>query len=363
MGVPKVMDFWVDNITNFIIDDINIEIKNKKDWDITTYNFSTHGQTDIYVKKYVSNGSHVMSVISDSTDYNGLFQNNNYKEFPLFEPELTIILYTVPDNVYESTVKHIRAAFHPSKVKLVKSGGLKLFTGVKFQFTVPIPESNYNNGVLDSQKIRQLLEPSVSHELHHAYQEYNELLKGRKLFKQSPELTLNRVSQELRNIVDSEEWTRFLYLVYLHLSFELNARITQLSYTLKNKNINNTTDFFNHLKTTQGWEEYELLKNFDSDTFYNSLKNDVIINNTFWDDQTDFDADLAMSEIIKGWDDTIKNIIVKNNLHNIDTDHIKPISKNMIENPKLFFDFFEKRFHRKAEDYRRKILKLINLYI
>lgn len=361
MGVPKVMDFWVNGITEFIIKHIEYSINNEKKYWKTTSTYIGNDEVVTNITMDIIGGDELMTYLSNSEKYTNLYQNNSFRDFPLYEPKLSLILYTIPDDQYNKVVKSsVSASYVSSDLKLVKSGKLKVIKGVTFRFKIPILESNYNSGVLDINKLKSIIKPSIAHELHHSYQEYKEMLKGRDLFKQSQELTLNRTSGELSNIVESEKWEEFLYLVYLHLSFELNARIPQLKYTLENENIKTPDDFFKILKNTEGWGEYEYLKGFNSNTFYKNLKDDIINNEP---DITDDNVDQFISSLVTEWDNIIKKIIRDNKSINIDTDHIKPISKNMIENPKLFFDFFEKRFHRKSEDYRRKILKLINLYI
>lgn len=247
-------------------------------------------------------------------------------------------------------------------------GKVKILSGVEFRFEVIIE----SEGV--SEKDITELEEVISHELLHAYQKIKQL-KGGGTSHFGREMALNSlVNNQYFKEMEIEWWSEFLNLIYLHLSFEINARINQLYYRLKKKNITNTQDLVRELHNSYLWGQMELLESFDAKEFINKFElpkeNEMDFSNPLAflhnlingsrlkamgvDTSSD---EKAIKSLINLWDqilsmgvDAIQDMGV-----NITMDKVPQKAK---EDPYVFFKFFEDRFHKKAETWKRKMYKV-----
>ncbi len=166
-------------------------------------------------------------------------------------------------------------------------------------------------------------------------------------------------------------WRKFIHLVYLHLSFEINARVTQLYYYLQNKEINSKEDFLRELKKTSIWKQMKALEDFDAEEYVKSFKLPTLDmeNPLQMFDVLAQKAGLAKQGInVKSEEEALKSLIdlwdkmldIGNQaLEKSDIDiTMDNVPKSAKETPMKFFKFFEKRFHKKAEKWKRKLYRI-----
>ena len=388
MGVPKAIDNWVDSLSYIIagmakgitqkdeIEESEIQYPNPKTGKEET-NFAYRGKSKM-------SGKEVMEWVlklGGYSDLKDLLKDPNFRSFPLYQPSLSVTLIFFPDEIWnaEFNNKDIADAYHgytPDNMKLAKLGGDNIvFTGQQFGFKAFLPKSWLDN--LDVEEFRKLIKPVISHEMTHAYEVYMRY-KGKEDPYMGRETFLNAAVKMMKD-VKYPQWNDFLHLVYLHLSFEINARITQLYYEMQKRGISTQEEFMQELKKSGVWREIKMLEDFDAEEFINSFKyKDLGLFGMLDDLGKQMERQQkglppiiqikspegGMKHLIDGWDYVLqmlnhelsKDGIYKGKL----MDAVPPSAK---KDPRVFFKFFEKRFHKKAEGFKRKVLRVASLLL
>jgi len=174
------------------------------------------------------------------------------------------------------------------------------------------------------------LKPSISHEITHIYEEFYTK-------KRSKENRLN-VLPKINVSDDSSDWDDFIHLVYLHLTYEINARVTQLYYEIRNENIRTKEDFIGAVKSSPSWEVVHQLKDFNALEFYENFDDEEI------------------KELISKWNDSIDQANTLEELEGID--ELKKVPKRALDEPMNFLKYFERQFHERWNKFERKVMKL-----
>ena len=354
MGVPRVLDFWVDKITSIVILGID-QLIEQDSWSKRSGDIDGELMT-IYTANRVFSGTESLDEIiklNDVTNLNELVNKKEFQEFPLYKPEIKIETTIMDDIDYDNFIDNINIeALHTydiDRIKISKLGKNKVYVGNIFKFNIVVPKRYVDGDQTSKKDLYNKLIPVVSHELLHSYQQYQQLKK-----KEKPgfgkETILNIVPSNL-NIEGINSWNEFVHTVYLHLSFEVNARVTQLYYDMKNRGIKTKEEALIYLKNSDVWSDYRMLSNFNSDEFIREFNNEL-------SDDTGY----YLRSLIDTWDVVLQSTF-DHLKHKIDIDKMDPVPERAKNDPKVFFDFFEKRFHRKAEVFKRKLGKVITSII
>lgn len=387
MGVPKILTPWVNSFYQIIMDAINEETKNGWEYEgeIEFMDPETKEVDLIEAKKtdeiFVP-GNEVMDSLMEINGYSDMKQflkSEMFKGLPLWRPSITIVAKGLPNEVYEKEKADSVDAAIGSELSqgLSKIGSIPVFPNITFIFNALMPFDE------ESEKFKNNLKTSISHELLHAYQKIKQL-EGGIGSDFGKESMLNALANhpELSNI-ELDNWKRFLHLVYLHLSFEINARVTQLYYSLKEMGVDTKEKFLKEIKDTSVWREMQMLKNFNADEFIKNFK----LPGTELEFGTDNPIDMLHKMLsgqfqkmalknrgldVSSEENTLKSII---NLWDVllktGGQHIKketgidfnmlPVPESAKKDPYLFFKFFEKRFHKKANKWERKLYRIASL--
>lgn len=101
----------------------------------------------------------------------------------------------------------------------------------------------------------------ITHELLHVYEVFNRIKGGT---KKDLQFGLNNVLIKIRNKYKSESIKELIFLIYLSLDQEINARVSE-TYTILIENRTDNKDILtSKLKETSAWKYSEKLLNFDS---------------------------------------------------------------------------------------------------
>jgi hypothetical protein len=385
MGVPRQISPWVSSFTKLIIDVITEETNNGADWD-EEGGFDYKGQDYKAFKMFPISidGDIVMNHIIETNGYandpKAFLNSEMFKGLPLWNPTINLTALGVPDEVYkqEKSPMDAEISVNPSQ-KLSRIGKTTVFPNVMFGFDVVIPYDNFNNSNFITE-----LKTTISHELLHAYQKYKQLEGGHEShFKQETILNVlsgNQFFQEL----SLNWWKEFLHLVYLHLSFEINARVTQTYHYLKDKDINSTEEFLDILKQTTAWQEMETLESFNAEEYIDKFELPKIGMSV--GDLSSLNPLEALSNLMHRTELAQKGIDVKSEegamkslikiweaILQLGLEHLRdtkgvdinmlPVPESAKEDTYIFFKFFEKRFHKKAKAWKRKLYRLGSLLI
>jgi hypothetical protein len=393
MGVPKALTPWTNVITEIIIDYTKEELGHWFEYGETTYYDEELGEEvteDSGRSEEVEiGGRELMRMVSEKSGFSDIsdFLNSEmFSNFPLFQPKLKFIITGIPSKLYKQLDDKnlINASFEtPLNLGLSKIGKKKVMSNCGFYFNVITDIEEITT------KFRADLKSTISHELLHAYQKYQQLLGGK-----NPDFgkeTLLNLLANLPHFKDLELswWDEFLHLVYLHLSFEVNARIPQLYEFFKEKGVNTKESFLRELKKTNIWQEMIRLQNFDAEEYIKSFK--IPEKSGGIDRETANPMEVLSAALSGKLEDNLTKLknrgidisseenAIKSLINMWDTmlrmagEHIKnetgvdfnmlPVPESAKKDPYLFFKFFEKRFHKKAKTWKKKLYRLASLLI
>lgn len=378
MGVPKALTPWVNSLSQLIYDDVS----KLDDWDeegpVSYKNKDGELVEDLAVRmdKKTIKGKDVMEIlarINGFADVKEFVNSEMFQNLPFWRPTITYRLVGIPTELYklEGDGRYNAAIGTRESQGLSKIGKLRVLPNVHMHFDILVDMNDPLN------RLKENLSDTIAHELLHGYQKVKQL-QGGKPAHFGKETSLNAlVHNPVMNKIGSDWWQNFLHLVYLHLSFEINARITQLYYYLQNKEINTKEDFLRELKKSDIWREMKALENFDAEEYVKSFKLpslegienplemiDVLAKKVMLQKQK-IDVkneESALKSMIDLWDNMldIGNKLMKQQNIGITMDSVPQSAK---EDPMKFFKFFEKRFHKKAEKWKRKLYRIGSLIL
>ena len=389
MGVPRVLKPWVNSFYQIVMDAVKEEIKDG--WDYTGQMPYTNPDTDERdvtearkTDEILLPGDEVMESLMKINGYSDMkeFLNSEmFKGLPLWRPEIEINVRAVPNEVYKLEKGNTMSAAIGAELTqgLSKIGKIPVFPNISFIFNLLIPFDEENK------KVETDLKSTIAHELLHGYQKLKQLESG-KPSHFGKETTLNVMTQipQMKDI-ELEDWNYFLHLVYLHLSFEINARVTELYYSLKSSGVDTKEKFLKEIKNTSTWKQMKMLKDFNAEEFISKFKLpgidlDLESSNPFEMLHNALMGGIEMKSLEKRGLDTsseenmLKSIIkLWDTMLQVGSEKIKqdtgvdfnmlPVPEKVKKDPYLFFKFFEDRFQRKAKKWERKLYRIASLLI
>ena len=395
MGVPKSVDYWVDVFTLILTGMAKGIMKSEEieegPADYIDPETGEEVQETAYRARTSMDGKEVMEwvqKIGGYADLKELLNNPNFKQLPMYKPSIKLTMMFFPTKLFdlEFGKKGLEDAVEgshgwtPATIKLSPLGDNNVvFTGQEFTFTVYCPKSWIDEDKFDEEKFRNMLKVTVSHELTHAYEGYNRFKRKGDPFM-GRESFLNAVTKVMKDD-KYPQWRQFLQLVYLHLSFEINARITQLYYEMQNKGVSTKEEFMDVLKNSSVWREMELLQNFNAEEFIRSFTVKGK-SGDFFEMMNDLGKQVerkqrglppilrkgtpeeGMTHLIDGWNQALQVLnkdFQKSGMYQGKLMDLVP--EKALKDPKVFFKFFEKRFHKKAENFKRKAYRIGSLIL
>ena len=392
MGVPKAVDFWVDYFSIIIVGAAkglvskeDIEVSPALEYVDEEGNTKTaegyRAITKIEKKEFMN----WVLKIGGYANLKDLMTDSRFQQFPLYNPSVTIALYFLPQELYDLEFANRKDgtdfveashALDTTKKALSKVGKNQVFVNQKFTFQIYLPISELEN--LDTENLRKQIKPTISHELTHAYESFNRVFKSGDPY-QGRETFLNTA---IRLMQDDKypQWRYFLHLVYLHLSFELNARVTQFYYSIKDKDVKNLDDFMMLLKQNSAWKELKMLEDFDAEKFIQSFQ--MKRGESFFDMIEDLGKQIdrerqglpmikmaktpeqGMKHLIQGWDQVLQMLNLQLKSQGLYKGKLMDlVPQKAINDPYYFFKFFEKRFRKKAERFKKKLYNISTLVL
>ena len=346
-GVPKAIEFWVNTGSSLVKDALKILMGSDE-----TEVFFSGGEVQ---EKAVNMG--------------WTKNSDNFKDFPLAEPSMVVTIKIVPDNEIKSGDDYIdNASFDTSNLDIHTATfddgvTLPLFVGGTINVELKIPQSDYDNGTmvnLYTSDISPYLDSILFHEFTHVYEFYNRILSDSA--KPNSEQMWNLVSRAAKVGVD--DWDELMFLIYLHLSFEMNARVSEIYGLLKRKKISSKDEFLDELNDSRVWSYANRLRNFSTEKFLSDFEvpKSVIDNVRKYDEkETSIDEikNEVLNDLIENWSSWYEMFLGDFSKDGGDEEHeIPKLDPKITSSPEKFLKFWEKRFNRAGEDSIRKISKL-----
>ena len=116
--------------------------------------------------------------------------------------------------------------------------------------------------------IKPNVEALLYHELTHVVEYYNRTINKANLPSQE-HIWLQAGRESPKN--NLEEWDHLIFLIYLHSSFELNARISEIYGLMKGLKIKTKKEFADFLKSSRVWSYSNDLNDFNAEKYYNDI--------------------------------------------------------------------------------------------
>ncbi len=380
--------------------------------------FKTYKLTDNVVQKFITKQFNI-----EPTEGGLEFaKNEDFQKLPLWLPEISINYYKIDDAVWDKLTNvpekdiYVNAYYDTELSAQIYSPWeevpeAKLFTETIFNFDIFFKSSKLNN--LEGVSIFFKEGYGVaSHELTHAYQDYQEGLSTGKVtgkdWRYGKENALNWIDSNMKNISKSKDWEEFTNLVYLHLSFEINARVSELYHRAAAEGITDRKDFIEFMKKSDVYKQANMLLNFDAEDFVKNFKSpihdvmplaDRIGMESSYDEENSFFKNLLstygdfgkfvlyfsnpirywkklklmasskdtkskhmMKEFINYWSVLVDSFEPSFSQHYEHVPKMEPVPQAAKEDPMVFFKFWEKRFHERGEDFKRRVHKLVAHY-
>ena len=306
-----------------------------------------HGESEMRTGDLSIDGDKSWEMIQDTKD----FDEEKWKKFPMYKNPITIEFKILEDGILEDKYGapvSVDAA-HAFDANDLKDGDT--FDASQLSFTIMMGDKVWDNLEL----LSPTLDSVISHEILHAYQIYKRYKKDKTVG-----FGKNQLTNILTNVVRIDflpEWNNFLHLLYLTLTFERQARIPQASHILRREKIDSYDDFMRAIKKTSLFNEIEELRKFNADDIMESI-NKI---RGFEDLLFKASGQAKMENIMFNWNELLEMIKRKGKENGVTGDKIDAIPLRVRSNPKLFFEYFEKRFHRTADDMMRKLSRLYSI--
>jgi len=348
MGVPKAIEFWVDTFSSLIVDGLLMLLSSDD-------------------KEFFFNGDDTQEK-AISMGWNS--DNEHFKSFPLAEPQLNLSLDIVPDNQIKRGDDYINnASFNTEDMDIVNAtfdgnSTLPLFVGGTINIEVTIPESSYSDGSfveLYNLEIKPYVESVLFHELTHVLEFYNRTLNG----STSPNFEqVSNLTQRLNKLGAVDDWDELMFLIYIHLSFELNARVSEVYGLLRSKTISSKQEFLEFLKTSRAFSYAKRLNNFSAEGYVEDFdvpKETIDRVRGYDKKETPIEEikDVVLTQLIGNWAQTYESFLVDFSAD--ENLKIPTLPPKITSSPKNFLEFWEKRFNKAGEDSIKKISRLYSL--
>jgi hypothetical protein len=379
-GVPTAISGWV-NLMSEVIVSMMVDIYNANGWESTSRNAKIRDEetgemksTTLYKTEYIYDNKETLYYILKIGGYNkesDFMSSDLFNTLPMWRPKISITMIAGDDNAYNRELKNqstVSAEFELDLLdtKLTKVGDKGVIKSTNFHLQKLLPVNYINeNGFDDTLKkeILKTIKPIIAHELTHTYQTYQQLKSGG-----APHYGKDTAYNIISNLdffskLDVKLWNDFLHLIYLHLSFEINARISEFYYRVKEENIETKEEFFNFLKKSSVWDVVMNLQSFNTENFIKSFDDSnyglikTLTLNSMGIDTNDSAS--TVKSLVNLWSEILEQLnVVHKKEFGVDFG-LDKLPKQIKNNPTKFFKFFENRFHERAEKMKRKLHKII----
>jgi|TARA_R110000824_G_scaffold98447_1_gene234907 hypothetical protein len=348
MGVPKPIEFWVDSLSSLIRDGLLMMVSSD--------NTSEYFDGEDVQEKATSLGWNTSS--------------EDFIKFPLAEPKLKLDLVIVPDKDIRVGDDYINnASFDTADMDIrdatFDDGTIRpLLVGGTITIEISIPQSSYDSATfveLFDTEIKPYVESVLFHELTHVYEFYNRLLTS----SLDPSFeNLSSTSSMINKMGLVDDWDELMFLIYLHLSFELNARVSEVYGLIRNKNIRTKKEFLDFLKTSRAFSYAKRLRNFKSETYYDDFEipqGNIDRVRQYDGKETPIEEikEIVLQQLVDNWVVSYKQLL--DDFSDDETLSVPTLPSTATSSPQKFLKFWEKRFNRAGEDSIRKISKLYSL--
>ena len=162
-----------------------------------------------------------------------------------------------------------------------------------------------------------------------------------------------------------KDWDRLMFLIYLQLSFEVNARTSEAWGEVRAKSPKSDEEFVKVIKSTRAWRQASDLKDWKSKDYIESFKvpDEVIKRVRKYDGKKTSIAeikDVVFRQLIDNWEYSYNDMASQ--ISDGEVINIPELDKKITSSPKRFLRFWERRFNYAGRKSIRKLAKLYGLW-
>lgn len=347
VGVPTDIEMLTSSFTEVVKKLLSSYKSSGQPLDTVEIDVVDYGESEMRTGNLSIDGDKSWEMVQSTKD----FDEEKWKKFPMYKNPLKIDFKILENGILEGKygAPVTIDASHGFEADDLKDGDT--FDASQLSFTIMMEDKVWDNLEL----LSPVLDSVISHEILHAYQIYKRYKKDKTVGFGKDQMT-NILTNVIR-IDFLPEWNSFLHLVYLTLTFERQARIPQASHILRREKIDSYDDFMRAIKKTSLFNEIEDLRKFNADDIMKSINKIESIQDMLFKST----GEAQMKNIMFRWNDLLEKIKEKGNEVGVTGNKINAIPLRIRSNPKLFFEYFEKRFHRTADDMMRKLSRLYSI--
>jgi len=349
MGVPKSVDFWV-NVFVSLLEDSLLMLLDGGDGSQLSF-----GGSEVMEKAFS---------LGWSTDSSG------FKELPLIEPSLHINLKYASEDMVITGDDYIQGGNFKTQntglsgIKFPNGKEATVLTGGEIELTLLFPKERFDDGsIMEFFKldIKPNVEALLYHELTHVVEYYHRTVNNSNLpGREHVWLGVGRESPKNH----LEEWDHLIFLIYLHSSFELNARISEIYGLMKGLKIKTKEEFADFLKSSRVWSYSNDLNDFNAEKYYDGIvitdELRSVVDERLGVSSSDNDVkEYVLSALMGRWEEDYNEMSSESDkLYGTTLPKMKP---STLSTPMKFLKFWEKRFNKSGNKAIRKITKLYGL--
>tara|TARA_R110000851_G_scaffold325240_1_gene493079 strand:+ start:2393 stop:3496 length:1104 start_codon:yes stop_codon:yes gene_type:complete len=349
MGVPKSVDFWVNVLVSLVEDGLLMSLDGGDGGSLF------FGGDEVMEKAFSLGWS------PDSSGFN---------ELPLVEPSLHINIGVSPEDNIITGDDYIQGGNFKTQntglrgIKFPNGKEATVLTGGEIEITFLMPKEHFDDGSIVEffkSDIKPYVESLFFHELTHVVEFYNRTINNKSVPGQEL-MWLSAGSESPKN--NLAEWDHLIFLIYLHSSFELNARISEIYGLMKGLKIKTKKEFADFLKSSRVWSYSNDLNNFNAEKYYNDIVITVelvsIVEERLGRSLSVNEVkDYTLNALMGRWEDDYNEMSSEND--NLYGTTIPKMKQSTLSTPMNFLKFWEKRFKRVGNKAIRKITKLYSL--
>ena len=351
LGVPSQIEMLTDIFTDMVFQEVEA-LRISDEYEESDAQVKGYG--DVTIKKYETtiSPSQSWSFVKNHPSFN----MEEWKKFPMYRNKVIITADVLDDEaanhvIDNSTMPLVNGShqFDAGKfeVKNLKTLG-DVFDIGTFEFKIITGESDFQG----SEELKTKISATISHEIFHDFQLYIRYIKSNEIGFGKGQV-LNTMAGHLKEGF-SKEFNYFLHVLYLSLQFEHQARIPQALRIIKSKSPKTNQEFIEALKQTDAWEDIQRLRNFSAEKIvksYGEIKGfeDIFRNHMSREYTKDTISDW------NNWIEKIRDFMVKSGLT---VNPFRGLSQKLLNDPVLFFEYWERVFKKRAKEYYAKLAKL-----
>jgi len=354
LGVPSEINMLTDIFSDMILEKISAFKNSNEELETKLIDTKVREDVEVLVGSFRISKDESWDYVKNSPKFNP----KEWEKFPMYKNPVLVSFDIIPDDAIPESDNHRVPLINAShqfeakefKVKSHESLG-RVYDISIYEFKIFMKQSNWDN----LETLNPKLESTITHEIFHAFQLYTKYIKANKVGfgKENVYNTaVNALQQEF-----SPDFNRFLHILYLSLRFEHQARIPQALRILKQQQVSNYPEFIQAIKKTDAWDDIQNLKSFSADNLIHNInKMESFEDLLFKGPQRSY-----VPQRILEWDEILDKIVEFSKQNGLSVEPIRKMNKRTLENPELFFKYWEKFFHKRGDELFKKIARLYGM--